>query len=156
MRFFHKFALASEGSALLEATLVFPLCLSLMVGASDFGREFWTDHTLEKSTRDAARYLASIQQQTGCSSWAITNAQNLAVYGTISPPAQAQPLIAGWQPGDWTNPSGANNVAIDCSSFPTIRVTGNVPFTYLMLAAVVPGFSTSTRTFSHEETYVGD
>src|SRR5262245_12448449 len=101
VEFLCRLARCSSGSAVVEATIYIPIVISLMIGGVDFGMAFYADATVGKSVRDAARYLASLPipptsaARVGCSTWAITKAQNLAVFGNLS--GTGSPLITGWQ-----------------------------------------------------------
>jgi Flp pilus assembly protein TadG len=146
-----RLARCSSGSVLVEATIYMPIAISLMVGGVDFGMAFSAQATVEKSVRDAARFLASLPippisaTRLGCSTWAIAKAKNLAVYGNLSGTGPA--LISGWQTG-----GGANNqVNVDCSNADKILVSAKAPYTTLMLGAVLPGVGTFTLSAQHEE-----
>src|SRR5260370_36780360 len=86
-----QLARCESGSALVESSLVVPIALSLMVGTVDFGQGLRTWATGSKSVRDAARYLGNLDflavvdrttnAWVGCPAWAVTDAQNLAIYG---------------------------------------------------------------------------
>ena len=66
---------------MVEMALIMPIMISLMVGGVDFGMAFSAHATMGKSVRNAARYLGSLPKAAACSSWAIANAKNLAVFG---------------------------------------------------------------------------
>ena len=48
----------TSGAAMLEAAIVMPVAISLMVGGIEFGNLFLRYGTANKSVRDAARYLS--------------------------------------------------------------------------------------------------
>jgi Flp pilus assembly protein TadG len=157
MRLLSKFLVrlwrCSSGSTLVEAAIIVPIAVSLMVGVVDFGWAFSTYATGSKSIRDAARYLGSLPTSimtSGCPSWAVTNAQNLAVYGNIQGLGSA--LVPNWQ----VNGNSNNKVSVDCSNLPAIVVTGKIPYSPLMLAGFMPLASIVTLTVQHTEQSVGD
>src|SRR5829696_5308912 len=57
MRALH-FVRCTSGAAVLEAAVVLPLAIALMVGGVEFGRAIFNYHTVDKSLRNATRYLA--------------------------------------------------------------------------------------------------
>jgi Flp pilus assembly protein TadG len=138
----------TEGSALVEMTLIVPLMIGLMIGGVDFSMAFASYATIGKSARAAGRYIASLPSSSvvACSDWAKTNAKNLAVYGKISPGAGDAPLISGWTP---------SQVEIDCSNWPTITVNVQTTYNTIMLSAIIPGAASLTMTTSHTETSIG-
>ena len=75
---------------MLEAAVVMPVAISLMVGCVEFGNLFLTYGTANKSVRNAARYLARVPQNSVCST-GLTTATNLAIYGNAS--GTGTPLI---------------------------------------------------------------
>lgn len=139
----------TRGSALVEFTLILPLAMGLMAGGTDIGMAFLSDATVGKSVRNAARYLGTLapQQTVACSSWAIANAKNLAVYGKTNPGTNDKPLIANWQ----TDGGLSNQVTVDCAGYPSISVSGVAPYTSLILHTIVP---TTAATFSLSATHV--
>jgi len=82
--------------------------ISLLVGGVDLGVAFSAHATVVKSVRDAARYLGSLPTTAACSTWAIANAKNLAVFGRLSPGDGDSALISGWQTDGGTD----NNVSV--------------------------------------------
>lgn len=142
---------------MVEAALIIPVAIFLMVGVVDFGWGFQTWATGNKSVRDAARYLGGLPSwiTTTCPGWAVTNAKNLAVYGNIS--GSGSPLVPGWQVGGGSN----NDVFVDCSGTlpsgePTIVVTGKFPYNPLILAAFMPLSNPRTLSAQHTEISAGD
>ncbi|WP_064608399.1 TadE family protein [Photobacterium sp. J15] len=79
----------NNGLAMVEFTILLPLMLLVLLATMELGRAFYTYTSLEKSTRDSARYLsgAIVKGSTGTYTLLqtdIDNASNLAVYGSIS------------------------------------------------------------------------
>src|SRR5262249_10893776 len=105
----------------------------------------------------AARYLGNLSYLAvtdstgawvGCPTWAVTDAQNLALYGTIL--AGSQPLVPGWQASGGSN----NNVNVDCSNPWVIVVTAKFPYNPLILAPFVSLASTVTLSAQQREPFV--
>jgi Flp pilus assembly protein TadG len=157
---FDQIARSTEGSALVEMTIVLPVFLSLMIGSVDFGMYFTEAATLDKSVRDAGRYLSSLPSSLfaggSCPNWAQLNATDLVVYGkfplvtTGSQPDR--PLLNAWNVA-LPNGSPSNNVTITCSST-TITVSADAPHYTLMLSALLPVAGTLTLSARHEEAVV--
>jgi hypothetical protein len=158
-KFFLRLVHCSSGSTLVEMTLIVPVVISLLAGAVDFSMALATQATGGKSVRDAARYVASLPLAAVCpggvAGWGVSDAKNLAVYGTTSPGNPLPPpLISGWTTSDvdikWT--SGCIN------SPPTqfnIKVTATFPYTSIILDKLIPIASTYTLYASHEEASIG-
>jgi len=158
-----RLARCSSAAAAVEAALMMPLMISLMVGGTDFGRAFAVSSTADKSMRDAARYLARMPCDAAalgtCTSaaavcgWGLTNAQNLAVYGKLTVLPGDMPLIPGWSTSNITL-----TLPTDCTSLPNptvIHLEATVPFTGIMLSAV--GLSNAiTMHVHHEERWIGE
>jgi hypothetical protein len=147
-----RFTKCTSGAASVEAAVMMPLVISLMVGSTDFGRAFAVSATADKSMRDAARYLARVPSGAICS-WGLTNAKNLAVYGKLTVSAGDKPLIHGWSTNDITLALPTN-----CAALPSptvVRLEATVPFTGIMLSAV--GLSNViTMHVQHEQRSIGE
>lgn len=137
----------TSGTAALEAAIVLPVAISLMVGGVEFGRLFSAYGTAEKSTRDAARYLARVPKAHVCD-WGLTNAQNLAVYGNIAGTGPA--LILGWTTGTVT----LNG--IDCANPSIIDLRAAVPYTEGIMWAVIGLANAWTIGVKHQERWIGE
>ncbi len=145
----------SSGSAMLEATIVVPVVVSLMAGGVDFGLIMSTQATAEKSVRGAARYLATVPSAAVCT-WGLVNAKNLAVYGKLNPVSGVDaPLITGWSASGGTN----NNVQLgpdtNCANPAIIQLQASIPYNSIFLSTILPNVSSWTLSAEHEERYVG-
>jgi Flp pilus assembly protein TadG len=92
----------AEGSALIEASILTPLLITLMFGVFEFSWYFQKQQLVEAGVRDAARYMARVfDVQEGanpCSSGTdVTNAQNIAVTGMTS---GGTARVSGWSAGN--------------------------------------------------------
>jgi Flp pilus assembly protein TadG len=150
-RFFYD----TEGSALVEMTIILPVIVPLMVGGVELGRVFSDYTTADKSMREAARYLARVPEAGVCTAnpWGLARAKDLAMYGSLNPGQDPQPLIT-----DWTDPNTITLTAPACGSFgpqAVLRLSAQVPFNVTMLSAI--GFPDSfTLDVRHEERHVGE
>lgn len=132
-----------EGVAFLEFTILFPLLLVLAVGVFEFGHALQNYHRINKSVRDAARFLA--RQPISCTSAGvnvgtidasiITEAKNLAMTGEIT----GGTLLLDY----WTDPNTVT-ISVDCNSsagyyvpnggsgatsfIPTVKMQASVPY----------------------------
>jgi Flp pilus assembly protein TadG len=152
---------------LVEFTLVVPLLVILTLGLVEFGRALMHYHVVEKSMRDAARYLARVEATcpSGAGSGSLvdatdeTEAKNLALYGFTVPGGET-PLLPYW-----TNPATVT-VNIQCTDnsggalrgpayIPIVRVSAAVPYQDLGMLAML-GFGSVTFSVSHEELNIGE
>jgi len=170
-----KFRSAEDGIAAVEFAIVVPLLLILLVGIIDFGR-LLTDHqAINKSVRDATRFLTRVKVDCAAAgSGAIstylvdpsyaTIAQNLALTGKASTPTVPSDYLLPY----WTDPAtlsmtvncvanGGNYAGVftDLAYIPRITVTADVPFSFLFGTIV---FSSANITLSafHNEVNVGE
>jgi TadE-like protein len=146
-----RFARCTSGNALVEATIIIPMVLSLMAGGVDFGLILSQQATGEKAVRDAARYLATVPLTAVCT-WGLTNAQNLAVYGKLNPVSGVDaPLITGWSANGGAN----NNVQLgpdtNCANPTIIQLQASIPYSSVFLSSILPNVSTWTLYAEHEE-----
>lgn len=148
----------TSGAALMEAAIVFPLVLTLMLGVIEFGRAFQVYHTADKSMRSATRYLARVPESATCDgAWGQENARNLAVYGTIDPGANPTPIIPDWEPEDiiitfkHRDPECTSD-ALDDPLVIALDTSVPVPV-QLLIALGLPG--TTSIEVSHEERHIG-
>lgn len=136
----------TAGTAIIEATIVLPVAISLLVGGVEFGFVFSAYGTASKSMRDAARYLARVPADKICS-WGLDDAKNIAVYGKLNPTAADKPILPKFSLGD------VSLIAPDCSgpvsSPSTIELKAVIPYSTLMFA------HSWTLNVRHEEPYIG-
>jgi Flp pilus assembly protein TadG len=84
----------ARGFAAVEFGLVSTLLVTMLLGASEFGRAMYQYDTLVKSARAGVRYLSTAQAG---DSTAITAAQNLVVCGSTA--SCGTPLVPGLTTG---------------------------------------------------------
>jgi len=87
----------NEGSALLEGTIVVPVLFSLVFGVLEFSYYFYQHHLVSTGVRDAARYLARVNDPNNATSQAI--AQSLAATGSPTPGSTFR-RVAGFDPAE--------------------------------------------------------
>jgi hypothetical protein len=141
----------AKGAATIEAVIVLPVGILLMVGSVEFGRIMSGYATADKSMRAATRYLARVPESAVCT-WGIENARNLAVFGTINPEQDTAPLLPGWDAADVTL---AQPACGGIWSDPiVIELSSGVQFEVFMLDAI--GLPNSwTLNVRHEERHIG-
>ena len=158
-----------RGVAFLEFTILFPLLLTLAIGVFEFGRALQHYHLINKSMRDAARYLARVPASCTSAGTSVgtvpdnykTDARNLALTGVVS---GGTPVL-----NYWTNP---NSDAIDVDRIdpasqspeyrtganaflPVMRVTASVPYADLGFLTVL-GLGGFTYTVAHQQLHIGE
>lgn len=145
---FLRFVKCSSGNSLLEAAIVLPLAIALMVGIVDFGLAFRTKAIAEKSMQNAARYLSTLPQSAVCG-WGWTNAKNLAVTGNLAAvSASNPPLIANWSTDNihWTSAATCSGPPADIDN---IDIYADVSYTPIAWRTAI------TMTAHHQERWIG-
>lgn len=167
MTAFRRLLKDRRGASVLEMTVLLPFLVALAFGVIEFGRALQHYHAINKSVRDAARFLARVQvdcaapPSTACNIVDpndLTRARNLARTGYVT--NGGQPIL-----NYWTNP---NTVNVQITPFdnsggtfrgqaniPIIRVTASVPFQDLGMLGVL-GFSAITFNVQHDELHIGE
>jgi Flp pilus assembly protein TadG len=92
-----------EGSALVEASILTPILVILLVGTYDFSSYFYQQHLISTGVRDAGRYLARTSNPSDPTNQ--SNAKNLAATGQIDPGGSAR--VSNWS---------TSNIAIQIAS----------------------------------------
>jgi Flp pilus assembly protein TadG len=110
----------TEGSALLEATILTPVLLVLFLGAYEFSWYFNRQQMVEVGVRDAARYLGAASPNPCSDSTLLTQAKNLATTGLIIPSFTSTPRVPGWSTTD---------VSISCTTIDNTANTYYCPAT---------------------------
>jgi len=129
-----------------------PLAIALMAGGFEFGRAIFNYHSVDKSLRNAARYLARVPNDSGgVAGWGLTRARHLALYGTTDTTDTSRPILSSW-----TDPNTIQLTFPGPSAPPdTVRLTATVPFTFALLPAI--GRSNQiTITVSHQERWISE
>jgi Flp pilus assembly protein TadG len=104
----------TEGSALIEATILMPFLATLIFGLFEFAWYFHKQQLVESGVRDAARYLARVAQDgtDPCSlTTPLAQAQNIAVTGAAT---GGTARVHGWTTG---------SVALSCAAFANTGAT---------------------------------
>jgi hypothetical protein len=150
---------SEAGSVAIEFGLTVWIVLLLMMMALEFGRLFYHDRVVRNGVRDAARYLARVDDPSLAS--VQQNARNLAMWGMMNPdPAVDEPLIVYWDDPStvqYALKSVANTAALrGGATLPVIHVRADVPYApgYSFLGAV--GLGRLTLSAAHEERWIGD
>lgn len=135
----------TAGNSLLEAAVVLPLGITMLVGIMDFGMAYRTRAIAEKSMQNAARYLSTLPPSAVCG-WGWTNAQNLAVTGKLAAVSSSNPpLISNWKTSDIHRTAPTS-----CAKSPvTIDIYADVPYSPFFMR-------TSLRMKAyHQERWIG-
>ena len=141
-----------SGASLVEAALVIPIAIALLVGVMDFGRAYFTLATAEKSVGAAVRYLTFLPGSAICDGttpWGVTKAKNVALYGNVD--GTGSVLVRGWQA---SNITVTVTPACPIANGSVIRIDADVPFTSVGWAIL--GFSsTTTLKAKYEGKWIG-
>lgn len=138
----------TSGASIVEAAIVLPVILVIIGGIFDFGRAYATLSAAQKSLWSATRYLAHVPYEKLCSSWALTDAKNIALHGNTA--GTGPLLVAGWTADDISlnSPTNCNDPVV------AIRMSANVPYLSFMWGVVgLP--DQITMTAEHEERWIG-
>jgi Flp pilus assembly protein TadG len=148
-----------NGAALVEFTVVLPFLVFLGLGAFEFSNALYGHHVITTGLRDAARYLARLDDPTA----AETAAKQLAVYGEIG---GASKRVSWWDVGDITvalttiaNPADPDTGARTYRGpdpIRVVRVVTTATYPGLGFFAVLGLGSTLAINTFHEERVIGD
>jgi Flp pilus assembly protein TadG len=73
---------------MVEMAITGFIFFTAVFGLLEFSRLLWTHNALRDAVRLGVRYAATSAQNT-------TNVKNMVVYGTVSPPGGAKPVVYG-------------------------------------------------------------
>lgn len=116
MKFAAKFIRHQRGTAVIEAVIVTPVLLLLVLGTAEVTNAFVDHNTLTKAVRSGARYAAStaVAGTTGVvflTPDVISEVRNLVVYGSAN--GAGEPVLRGLGTGDvQVTDLGGNNVQV--------------------------------------------
>jgi Flp pilus assembly protein TadG len=176
MEYVKGLAWSRNGTAAVEFAMVLPLVLMLLFAGIEIGRLLTDFHAVNKSVRDAARYLARVElncpgvaPSSGPLASYIANgadetiARNLAMTGAADNPAASTDYLLRY----WTDTSTVSTtvnciantgqyegVFLDMPLVPQITMTAAVPFNF-MWGDLFIGMSSITMTVKHTETSFG-
>ena len=143
-----------EGSALLEGAIVVPVLFSLIFGVLEFSYYFYQQHLVATGVRDAARYLAQVEDPTAAA--AQTAAQNLASTGSRAGGSFRR--VTGFDPAEATITfTFVNNDAAIYRGLPQLRivhVTGSFTWAPLGFWGFL-GLASVNVTVTHSERWIG-
>lgn len=145
-----------RGTAIVEAAIVLPVMILLLFGLIEIGRALMEHHTLTRSVRDAARYIARVRlacPATADPAWSGVKsaAQNLALTGQRT---GGTPLVPYWTLAAF---SVADPVCEDWSGRPVqvITVTASVAYQDLGFLTLL-GLGSFTLGASNQQPHVGE
>jgi Flp pilus assembly protein TadG len=153
-----RFRRDASGVATIEVGLAFPFIVMFASGLFEYGALFYNYELLQTGVRDAARYLARVENP----STSETAARNLALRGTVDSTGALR--VSWWQSGDIqiTYETTSNPVNEDTGRrlyrgpdpLTVIRVSTELNYSGLGLLRSV-GLGPIKVTAAHEERYVG-
>lgn len=136
MRTLIRLAADRVGAAAAEMALVMPLLIILMISTFELGHFFLSEHVVQKSVRDAARYASRLPMNNypGCTPTAAAQTQIQKVARTGTPDGTVQRL-QGWSNDNMTT------VSVTCDTSGTytgiyVDFPGGVPI--VTVSAAVP------------------
>jgi Flp pilus assembly protein TadG len=158
----------SDGSALVEATIITPLLVSLFLGVLEFSWYFYNQQLVVAGLRDAARYMTRIELTNGNSDPCAQKDQNGVLYTakaasiatTALPAAGGAARVSGWNAADVTInclPSavlGNGRYADGSTSMTIIYVATSFADPSFGLFSIL-GFKAPLLSFSHQERFIG-
>ncbi|QIK95674.1 pilus assembly protein [Sphingomonas sp. HDW15A] len=135
------------GSAAVEMVMVTPLLLTIMFGATELGRYFWSEHQLIKAVRDASIWASrqtidNFNCATSTVSTTVTNAtRNLVKTGVASGGTNRLP--------NWSNAGASITLSLNCvtaaggttlagiytanaGKVPVLTITATLPYNSIM------------------------
>jgi TadE-like protein len=148
---------ARRGSAAVEFVLVLPVLVGLSAFVVETGRLLADYHTVSKSVRGAARYLArldggpaglGIDCESGtldAAALGIAESRRLAMTGRIDGDPATDPLVPSWRATDLSEAATGIRISVDCvdnasgalggtyagaARIPSIVVSARVPFRF--------------------------
>ncbi len=175
--FFRGLMGAVSGTAAVEfALFLFFILMPFLFGIFEIGRALEQHHVVTKSVRDAVRYVARRELETGTTEFdedcaekgdsggglsPAGEAKDLAMYGEFRPATTgATPLMAAWdaaanasayQTVCITGPVAVNTGTLTVN---VVTVTATVPFDDILLQAF--GIGPISFDVSHQERYIGE
>jgi hypothetical protein len=157
-----------DGSALVEATIVMPLLITLFLGVFEFSWFFYNQQLVVSGLRDAARYMTRIELTDGNRDPCAQKDQYGALYtddaANIATTAQTfaggSARVSGWTPVDITI-SCLSSVALEDGDY----ADGAANMTIIEVATRFAdpsfglfsslGLKAPTLSFSHQERFLG-
>jgi Flp pilus assembly protein TadG len=157
-----------DGSALVEATIITPFLLTLLLGVFEFSWYFYNQQLVVAGLRDAARYMTRIELTNGNGDPCAQKDQNGVLYTadaaniatTAQPAGGGSARVSGWNPADVTI-SCLSSAALDndryadgSTSMTIIDVTTSFADPSLGLFPAL-GLKAPLLSFSHQERFIG-
>jgi hypothetical protein len=153
-----RFWKKEDGAALVEAMVVLPFFMVLALGILEFGNLLYQYHHIVSGVRDAARYLARVQDPTSAES----TAKQIAVTGETS---GGDKRVSWWNTSDITvsytnianpiDPGTGERPYRDDSTVTIIRVTANVSYPGIGFLDLLGLGSPLDISISHEQRHIG-
>jgi Flp pilus assembly protein TadG len=141
--------LGDKGNAMVEFAIAAPIMITLTFGGAEIARAVSFYLSADQGLRNGVRYLARIPGDPTTKSWAVTNAKNLAAYGSITAPNPV-PATVVMVPSTINNPT---KTPVGSTSPETVTMTANVPFSSPLLSSF--GVPAMTFRLTHTERVLG-
>ena len=126
-----------QGVALVEFALLLPFMLTMVFMVTEIGRAYYQYNTIDKSVREAARYLSVRAPNVD-----VDKARNIVVYG--NPAGRGTPLAMGLSLSNVAVPTWGTTGNYPALNTVTIGVTG---YSYVPLVSNVFGRAFNIITF---------
>ena len=156
-----------DGSALVEATIVMPLLITLFLGVFEFSWYLYNQQLVVSGLRDAARYMTRIELTDGNRDPCVQKDQNGVLYtadaaniATTAEAAGGSARVSGWSAADVaiscfsSAALDAGNYADGSTSMTIIDVATRFADPSLGLFSSL-GLKPPMLSFSHEERFIG-
>ena len=143
---------SQKGSVTVEMALLLIVMLMIMAGVFEFSRAFWYYNALDKSTRDAARFMSAVTSiditNSNNTASAVATAKSLALLtangANVSPPLTASNIDIKCDSSACTG-TKPSNVTVTITNF-SIKIGSLFPF------FLVPGGNYGNTTLSPSTT----
>ena len=143
---------SQKGSVTVEMALILIVMLMIMAGVFEFSRAFWYYNALDKSTRDAARFMSAVTSiditNSNNTAAAVATAKSLALLtangANVSPPLAASNIDIKCDATACTG-TKPSNVTVTITNF-SIKIGSFFPF------VLVPGGNYGNTTLSPSTT----
>jgi len=120
---------------MIEMVVITPLLLLLLLGIGELGKAFAQYNTLNKSVREATRYVASMALLGTTGTVFITDemkteARNLVVYGTVAVGAGDNPRLPELSIDHVSVIDAGNDMVLVQAEYPYVPIMGPVMLTF--------------------------
>ncbi|MBX9760261.1 MAG: pilus assembly protein [Beijerinckiaceae bacterium] len=151
-----RLASCERGSVLVEAALIIPILMALVVGMFELTRTIVRYQMVDKGVRAGARYLARVPES-AVPTWGIQRARCVATRGVASNESTCDSvgkcIAIGWC--DATARAGITHELLVASSPKKVRLVANVTLASPLLAFFNRSGAVTVRV-DHEEPFISE